>query len=174
VLGSSHLAAALFSRIEEEATLTLRLMERVPMDASEWRPDWPSAGRPPFTVRVLCAHLCDSLSGTCAVLVKLTGESSPAAAALRARVEKASHGSIAESMTLLSDLLEFLQEHFPRIPDSNLTRVLPHVFVAAGKPAMTMLLTNLVHFTNHKYQLFTYLKVLGVPVSTQDLYRFDT
>jgi len=174
VLGSSHLAAALFSRIEEEATLTLRLMERVPADAAEWRPDWPSVERPPFTVRKLCAHLCESLSGFCAVLVKLEPEPPPAAASLRLRVEAASAGTIGDSMALLTDLLVFLRERFQNIPDSDLTRTLPSVFTAAGKPAMTMLLTNLVHFTNHKYQLFTYLKVLDVPVSTQDLYRFDT
>jgi hypothetical protein len=108
------------------------------------------------------------------VLAKLTDEAGPDAQAVRARVETASKGSIADSISLLTSLLEFIRRHLPRIPDSELARVLPHVFVPAGKPAMTMLLTNLVHFTNHKYQLFIYLKLLGIPVATPDLYHFDT
>ena len=174
MLKPDPIATNVLSRIEEEATLTLSLMERVPAEAAEWRPDWPSVERPPFTVRKLCAHLCDSLSGMCAVLAKLEPEPPPAAAALRLRVEAASGGTIADSMALLTDLLEFLRERFQNIADSDLTRILPSVFTAAGKPAMTMLLTNLVHFTNHKYQLFTYLKLLGVPVTTKDLYCFDS
>jgi hypothetical protein len=33
------------------------------------------------------------------------------------------------------------------------------------------LLANLEHFINHKYQLFFYLKLLGVSVDTRDLYK---
>jgi hypothetical protein len=36
---------------------------------------------------------------------------------------------------------------------------------------MTLLLGNLEHLVNHKYQLFFYLKMLGVPLGTPDLYR---
>jgi len=32
-------------------------------------------------------------------------------------------------------------------------------------------LANLEHLMNHKYQLFIYLKLLGVVVRTGDLYR---
>jgi len=38
---------------------------------------------------------------------------------------------------------------------------------------MTILLGNLEHFINHKYQLFFYLKLLGVRVTTRDLYRIE-
>ena len=37
---------------------------------------------------------------------------------------------------------------------------------------MTLLLGNLEHLINHKHQLFTYLKQMGVEVTTRDLYRF--
>ncbi|HEV3038281.1 MAG TPA: hypothetical protein VHA33_10940 [Candidatus Angelobacter sp.] len=36
---------------------------------------------------------------------------------------------------------------------------------------MTILLGNLEHLMNHKYQLFFYLKLLGIPAGTQDLYK---
>ena len=36
---------------------------------------------------------------------------------------------------------------------------------------LTLLLGNLEHLVNHKHQLFSYLKLLGAPVRTPDLYR---
>jgi hypothetical protein len=36
----------------------------------------------------------------------------------------------------------------------------------------TLLLGNLEHLINHKHQLFLYLKLMGVPVGTPDLYQF--
>ena len=49
---------------------------------------------------------------------------------------------------------------------------MPTVFVAQGESILTLLLGNLEHLINHKHQLFTYLKQMGVPVATPDLYRF--
>jgi len=49
--------------------------------------------------------------------------------------------------------------------------MLPTVF-AAAESLTTLLLGNLEHLINHKYQLFVYLKILGVPVATADLYRW--
>jgi hypothetical protein len=46
------------------------------------------------------------------------------------------------------------------------------VFVERGEPLLTLLLGNLEHLINHKHQLFTYLKQMGVDVNTRDLYRF--
>ena len=166
-------ARIFLSRIEEEVALTLRMMERVPPEAADWRPDWPSVERPPFTVQELCGHLCDAFSGICAVLVKLTPPEDRRAHDLRARVEAGSNSTVEASVALLSDLAVFLHEGFQRISDSGLTRTLPTVFTAGGKPALTLLLTNLTHFTNHKYQLFLYLKLLGADVGSRDLYRFD-
>ena len=39
-----------------------------------------------------------------------------------------------------------------------------------GEALLTLLLGNLEHFINHQYQLFAYLKMLGVPLGTRDLY----
>ena len=49
---------------------------------------------------------------------------------------------------------------------------MPTVFVPQGESILTLLLGNLEHLINHKHQLFTYLKQMGVPVATPDLYRF--
>ena len=47
---------------------------------------------------------------------------------------------------------------------------IPTVFVPEGEALLTLLLGNLEHFINHKYQLFAYLKMLGVPLGSRDLY----
>jgi hypothetical protein len=82
-------------------------------------------------------------------------------------------GGVSESRALLADLASFARERFALLTDADVARSIPTTFVPAGKPAMTVLLTNLAHFANHKHQLFVYLKILGIPVASQDLYRFD-
>ena len=37
---------------------------------------------------------------------------------------------------------------------------------------MTLLLGNLEHLLNHKYQLFLYIRLQGVTVTSRDLYQF--
>jgi hypothetical protein len=64
-----------------------------------------------------------------------------------------------------------IREGFAVIDDEDLSRSLPTVFVAAGEMVLTLLLGNLEHLINHKHQLFFYLKLLGVPVGTADLYK---
>ena len=58
------------------------------------------------------------------------------------------------------------------LQDADLSRQVPTVFVKQGESLLTLLLGNLEHLVNHKHQLFTYLKLLGVGVTSQDLYRF--
>ncbi|MEP7364152.1 MAG: hypothetical protein ABI972_12925 [Acidobacteriota bacterium] len=173
MLSDNPISFSVLSRIDEEVTLALELMERVPGESEQWRPDWPSESAPPFTLKVLCWHLCESFAGICAVSVRLRGGSDPQAEALRARVADGRMGGIGESRALLADLAAFARDRFGEIADMDLARSIPTTFVPAGKPALSVILTNLAHFTNHKYQLFLYLKLLGVPVTTQDLYRFD-
>jgi hypothetical protein len=65
-----------------------------------------------------------------------------------------------------------IREGFALLTDTDLGRKLPTAFVPAGETLMTLLLGNLEHLTNHKYQLFMYLKLMGVEVSSRDLYQF--
>jgi len=159
-------------QFHQEVSLAKALVAQIPPAAAPWKPEWP-AGAPPFTVQALCWHLCDALSGVCAVLAKTAAEPDPRAEDLRARLRAGSAGTIEQSADLLAALGGFADSAFRRISDADLSRSLPTVFAASGKPVLTLLLTNLTHFTNHKYQLFVYLRMLGVPVETKDLYRFD-
>ena len=65
-----------------------------------------------------------------------------------------------------------IEEGFALLTDDDLARRVPTVFVAQGESVLTLLLGNLEHLINHKHQLFNYLKQMGVPVATPDLYRF--
>lgn len=65
-----------------------------------------------------------------------------------------------------------IDEGFALLEDQDLSRRLPTVFVRSGEPILTLLLGNLEHLINHKHQLFTYLKLMGIDVRTRDLYRF--
>jgi hypothetical protein len=46
------------------------------------------------------------------------------------------------------------------------------VFVPEGQTLMAVLLGNLEHLINHKYQLFFHLKLAGVRVGSADLYKW--
>jgi hypothetical protein len=64
-----------------------------------------------------------------------------------------------------------IEEGFALCGDDDLRRMIPTLFAPAESLA-TLLLGNLEHLINHKYQLFMYLKLLGVPVTTKDIYRW--
>ena len=65
-----------------------------------------------------------------------------------------------------------IDEGFGLLDDASLGKTVGTVFVARGETILTLFLGNLEHLINHKHQLFTYLKQMGVAISTRDLYRF--
>ena len=65
-----------------------------------------------------------------------------------------------------------IEEGFGLLRDADLSRRLRTVFVSDGEAILTLILGNLEHLINHKHQLFTYLKMMGVEVGSGDLYRF--
>jgi hypothetical protein len=82
--------------------------------------------------------------------------------------------AIPEARERIRTYRERLEEGFALLEDADLARRLPTVFVSDGETILTLLLGNLEHLINHKHQLFTYLKLMGAPVSSHDLYRFRT
>ena len=122
--------------------------------------DWsPSAGD--WTARELIGHLLDCISGFCAVLAAAEPQR-------LAAFHQIARGACGRSKS--SD--PHIEEGFALLTDADLARRVPTVFVAQGESMLTLLLGNLEHLINHKHQLFTYLKQMGVPVATPDLYRF--
>jgi hypothetical protein len=69
--------------------------------------------------------------------------------------------------------LDHIRYGFEQISDADLARRTPTLFSLEGETLIALLLNNLEHFINHKYQLFFYLKLLGVEVRTADLYHIS-
>ena len=149
------LCSALRDKIGEQIERTRHLISLVPAGWLDWRPQ-PGA----WTTSELIGHLLDCTSGFCAVL----------AAAEPARL--AHFGKLREVPPEMELYRAHIEEGFALLTDTDLARCVPTVFVAQGESILTLLLGNLEHLINHKHQLFTYLKQMGVPVATPDLYQF--
>ena len=149
------LCAALLEKIREQIERTSHLVGLVPEAQQDWM---PSSGA--WTTRELISHVLDCISGFSAVL----------AAAEPHRL--AHFAKLREMQGTIEIYNNYIAEGFPLLTDADLARRIPTVFVAQGEPMLTLFLGNLEHLINHKHQLFTYLKQMGVPVATPDLYRF--
>lgn len=153
---SRVLTEVLAHRFDEDLALILDMLALIPPDKHDWRPDWPST---PFTFAELTDHLVMSWGGVIACLHKL-------------HPEKLSH--LATQREIPLEIARSLtQEGFALTADSDLARRIPTHFNPAGEPFLATLLINGKHIHHHAYQLFVYLKLLGLPVGARQLYRFQ-
>ncbi|MEZ5356212.1 MAG: hypothetical protein R2762_26555 [Bryobacteraceae bacterium] len=152
---------ALRSQVAEQADLIASLLALVAPGREEWRPPWPDSaeGEPPYRVADLVEHMSLALAGFCAVLAAL-------------QPERLRHFEELRGEANFDEIRLRVEEGFAAISDEDLARVLPTAFEPAGKNALELLLVNLRHLTAHHYQLFCYAKLLGLPVSSRNLYRF--
>ena len=164
---STVLCTSLLTKIHEQIERTDHLLRKLPAE----RLDWTPAVRNSWSTAKVLGHLLDCLAGFCAVLVAVHPERLAHFSRLRAlEVNHACAGSVARDRLAL--YRTHIDEGFALLSDADLARVLPTVFVKNGEPVLTLLLGNLEHLINHKHQLFTYLKLMGVEVGTPDLYCF--
>jgi hypothetical protein len=119
----------------------------------------------------LLGHLLDCMAGFCALLYSANTVELAHLRKLR-DLEVNHFCGIQEAQARMHEYMRYIEEGFALLDDVDLSKALPTVFVPEGEPILTLVLGNLEHLINHKYQLFLYLRLLGVPVGTQDLYRF--
>ncbi|HEU4388585.1 MAG TPA: DinB family protein [Blastocatellia bacterium] len=154
----------LLDKVGEQVERLDHLLLKVPEDQLDWRPDSKS-----FSVGELLGHLLECLAGFCAVLHKLHPERLAHFSRLR-ELPVNFRCPPDEARRRVQHYLEHIAEGFILIQPGELTRIIPTVFVKEGEAALTLLLGNLEHLINHKHQLFTYLKLMGISVSTSALY----
>lgn len=162
---SNALASVLLSKLEEQIERAQHLITLIPPDKLEWKPQ-------PDSLRVcdLLGHLLECLAGFCATLYAVNSDRLADFVNLRELPVNHCCG-IEEARDRLRDYEMHIKQGFALVSDVDLSRRVPTVFVPEGEVLMTVLLGNLEHFINHKHQLFFYLKLLGVGVTTSDLYR---
>jgi hypothetical protein len=164
---SLGLPALVLVKFREQVERLDHLLGRIPADALPWQPPFEHALR----LELLLGHLLECLAGVCATLYAAHPEALPHFT--RLRTLPVNHAcAIAEARSRIREYHQHIEEGFGHLSDADLARRIPTVFVPAGEAILTLLLGNLEHVTNHKYQLFVYLKMLGVPVSTADLYAW--
>jgi len=158
-------------KVREAIERTEHLVSLVPVERLEWRPDLPSHLPLANDLGHTLGHLLDCLSGFCAVFhVAFPVELANFAELRLLSVNQ--FCSAEEAGRGIKRYAAHIERGFRRCSDADLARRIPTVFVPEGEMLVTLLLGNLEHLLNHKYQLFLYLKLAGVAVGSPDLYRF--
>ena len=167
----SHVIAdSIQQKVLEAIELTAHLVSLVPSESLEWRPVAPGNGIAAIDLGHLLGHLLDCLGGFCAAFYAAFPARLSDFEALRSLT--VNHFCAREEATIrIETYSTCIIRAFECCSDEDLGRKLATVFVPSGEPLVTVLLGNLEHLINHKYQLFFYLKLLGSPVGTQDLYK---
>lgn len=161
-----HLAALILAKVEEQVERLDHLLARIPPTARAWQPPLGA-----MRLDVLLGHLLECLAGVCATLQAAHPERLAHFTGLRDLPVNHACG-VEEARARMQQYVKHIEEGFAFLSDQDLARRLPTVFVPGGEAVLTLLLGNLEHLTNHKHQLFLYLKMLGVPVATADLYHW--
>ncbi len=167
--GSSRqpLCAAFLEKVDEQIDRALHLITLLPADRLTWAPDAPRA----FTAGRLLGHLLECCAGFCAALYAAKPSALGHFLELRSLPTNREFTQ-AEATERILVYRERIRQGFGELADGDLSMNVPTVFVPAGEPLLTLLLGNLEHLVNHKQQLFLYLRLMGVPVASRDLYRF--
>lgn len=162
-----QLCVSLLAKIHEQIDGVEHLTGLLPRDCLDWAPATPGT----WPVGVLIGHLLDCMAGFCAVLNAYEPERLAHFVSLREA--SVNHSCTpGEAADRIATYRAHIDEGFMLLRDANLGRRVPTVFVKQGESLLTLLLGNLEHLVNHKHQLFTYLKLIGVSVTSQDLYCF--
>jgi hypothetical protein len=156
------------SKIEDQLERTSHLISLVPADKLEWTPPMPKG----FSVGTLLAHIMECLAGFCAVLHASRPDRLQHFLELK-KLTVDQHFGPNEAQTRLGVYRDHIREGFTVINDADLSRKIPTVFVPNGEPLLNLLLINFEHLASHKYQLFIYLRMIGLQVSSSDLYHFS-
>jgi len=169
------LSMVLGEKLDEDLALIGELLALVPENSEDWRPDWPTAnGKEPFTLAQLAAHLVDAAAALGACLQRLRPDQLQHFDRFREDIALAKNMTCSEAVLYVLECRQLLKKGFALVRDEQLQEAIPTYFRPEGEIWLSVLLSNWKHTNHHAYQLFLYLKLLGVSVSTKELYRFSS
>jgi DinB superfamily len=155
-------------KLLEQIERTEHLIRLVPPDKLGWDPQLHQGSS---DVGYLLGHLLDCMAGVCAVFHAAFPQQLGDFSALQS-LPVNHFCTPEETLRRIREYTARIGDGFDLCRDNDLVRMVPSVFVPQGEPLATLLLGNLEHLINHKYQLFFYLKLLGIPVTSRDIYRW--
>ena len=162
------LPALFLAKLNDQVDRLEHLLDLIPADKLAWRPSVPT---PAFALNEVLGHLLECLAGVCATLYAVYPKQLAHFTSLRSL--RVNHPcTIEEARQRMREYMRHIGEGFLLLSDQDMARHIPTVFVPGGEAVLTVLLGNLEHLINHKHQCFFYLKLIGVPVTTRDLYRW--
>ena len=164
---SGPITNSLHAKVREQIELTQKLIDRLPENL-DWR---PAISQRTMDVGHLLGHILECLSGFCAVFHAAFPKEMAHVISLKDKPVN-HHCAKNEAKQRIEEYATRITEGFTVCRDEDLARRIPSVFVPQGETLATLLLGNLEHLINHKYQLFFYVKSMGIEVATRDLYRF--
>ena len=133
------------------------MLKMVPADKLDWKP-----GETFMSIGELIAHLCEGIGGELKMLITNDWPGHPEGPAPTCNVVEGL-AKLEKDKVVLRELLTGISEE-----DFANREVSTPWGVSGTIEKMAFYFKE--HFTNHKMQLFTYLKLLGFPVNTQTLY----
>ena len=140
------------------------LIGMAPADKLDWKPG-PSF----MNVGQLLCHLSDGVGGGIESL--LSGKWPPMEEMEAAmKLENMPSCGVQEALDKLEKDKQVLQSALESISEADFTNRVVSVPWGWNSKLEIMGVAFLGHFNNHKMQLFTYLKLLGLPVNTETLY----
>jgi hypothetical protein len=155
-------------KVREQIERTEHLIQLVPLDKVGWDPQLAHGSS---DMGHLLGHLLDCMAGFCAVFRAVFPQELEDFSGLQSL--PVNHLCRPEdALGRIRDYAAHIGHGFDLCTDTDLSRIIPSVFVPQGEPLATLLLGNLEHLINHKYQLFFYLKLVGVPVTSRDIYQW--
>lgn len=162
---------SLENKVAETIERADHLVGLVPEARLAWRPQLPEGQTAPSDLGHLLGHLLDCLAGFCAVFHAAYPSELSHFASLQSL--PVNHSCLPEdARKQMKYYREHIRRGFEQATDADLARRIPTLFVPEGETLLSLLLGNLEHLINHKYQLFFYLKLAAVAVNSKDIYAW--
>jgi hypothetical protein len=158
-------------KVLETIERTEHLVSLVPAERIEWRPLMWANQAPTMDLGHLLGHLLDCLAGFCAAFCAAFPKELADFAQLKS-IPANEPCSPADAKQRIELYATHIERGFACCADADLARRVKTVFVPDGETLLTLLLGNLEHLINHKYQLFLYLKLSGMNLGSADIYRW--